>query len=153
MFHQRWLPPVTDPSSDDHRLGLGNRRRGLLCGPRRAAQLLFDGLAEVLQQVEAIGHLLGLWRALASAFRVETAAVPADDLYTRMLTQPLAGGPGRTVRQHVGDLAPLKVDHDRTVATALLPSPVVNPYHPQRRRFAACAEMTLEIAQDGVITL
>jgi hypothetical protein len=72
--------------------------------------------------VEAIGHLLGLCRALASAFRVETAAIPADDLYARMLTQPLAGGPGRTVRQHVDDLAPLKVDHDRTVVTALLPA-------------------------------
>jgi hypothetical protein len=106
VFHQRWLPPVTNPSSDDHGLGLGIRRRGLPGGPRGAAQLPLDRLAEVLQQVEAIGHLLGLRRALASAFRVEAATIPADDLDAAMLSQPLAGGLGRTVGQHVDNLAP-----------------------------------------------
>ena len=86
MFRQRWLPPVTNRSSDDHGRGLRIRRRGLPCGPRGAAQLLLDRLPEVLQQVEAIGHLLGPRRALASTFRVETAAIPADDLNTGMLT-------------------------------------------------------------------
>jgi hypothetical protein len=59
-------------------------------GPRGAAQLLLDRVPEVLQQVEAIGHLLGPRRALASAFRLETATIPADDLNTGMLTQPPA---------------------------------------------------------------
>jgi hypothetical protein len=75
---------MTNPSSDDHGLGLGIRRRGLAFGPRGAAQLLLDGLPEVLQQMEAIGYLLGPRRALASAFRVETAAIPADDVKTGM---------------------------------------------------------------------
>jgi hypothetical protein len=95
VFHQRWLPPVTNPSIDDHGLGLGIRRRGLPRGPRGAAQLLLDRLSEVLQQVEVIGHLLGLRRALASAFRVETAAIPADDFNTWMLTQPPEARPRR----------------------------------------------------------
>jgi hypothetical protein len=55
VFHQRWLPPVTNPSSDCHGLGRCIRRRGLPRGPRGAAQLLLDRLSEVLQQVEAIG--------------------------------------------------------------------------------------------------
>jgi hypothetical protein len=112
MFRQRWLPPMTNRSSDDHGLGLGIRRRGLAFGPRGAAQLLLDRLPEVLQQMEAIGHLLGPRRALASAFRVETAAIPADDLNTGMLTQPPTGRRGRPVGQHVEDLAPFEVDHD-----------------------------------------
>ena len=73
---------MTSPCSGDHGLRLGIRRRWRLRGPRSAAQLLLDGLPEVLQQMEAVGHLLGLRRALASAFRVETAAIPADDLST-----------------------------------------------------------------------
>src|SRR5271166_3393147 len=144
---------MTHPSSDDHGLGLGIRRRGLPRGPRSAAQLLLDRLTEVLQQVEAIGHLIGLRRTLASTLRVETASIPADDLYTGMPTQPSAGGLDRAVGQHVDDLALLEVDHDRPVTTPLLPGPVINPDHPQRRCFIARAGMTLETAQDRVIAL
>ena len=78
------------PLPDDHEdrglyavdgpiLGI-RRRQGLPRGPRSAAQLLLDRLTEVLQQVEAIGHLIGLRRALASTPGVETASIPADDL-------------------------------------------------------------------------
>ncbi len=153
VFHQRWLPSMTHPSSDDHGLGLGIRRRqGLPRGPRSAAQLLLDRLTEVLQQVETIGHLIGLRRAL-STLGVETASIPADDLYTGMPTQPSAGGLDRAVGQHIDDLALLEVDHDRPVTRPLLPGPVINPDHPQRRSFILRAGMTLETAQDRVIAL
>jgi hypothetical protein len=153
VFRQRWLPPVADPSGSDHRLDVDSRRRSLLCGPRGAAQLLFDRLPEVLEQVEAIGHLPGLRRALASALRVEAAAIPADDLKSRMLAQPPTSGLGRPVGQHVDDLAPFEVDHDRPVAQALLPGPVIDPDHPNVRCPVARAGVTLQTSQDRVIAL
>jgi hypothetical protein len=43
VFHQRWLPSMTHPSSDDHGLGLEIRRRQRLPrGPRSAAQTMAD---------------------------------------------------------------------------------------------------------------
>jgi hypothetical protein len=91
------------------------------------------------------------WRA-PSAWRPQRS-IPADDLNTGMLTQPPAGCRGRPVGQHVEDLAPFEVDHDRPVTKPLLPSPVINPDHPHRRCFVACTDMALETAQNRVIAL
>ena len=60
--------------------------------------MLLNGLAQVLQQMEPVSHLPGLWRALSGAFGVKTAPIAADDLDAGMLSQPLTGGFGRPVR-------------------------------------------------------
>jgi hypothetical protein len=41
--------------------------------------LLLDRLTQVLQQMEAVGHLPGLRRALTRTFGVETASIAADN--------------------------------------------------------------------------
>src|ERR1700712_5480721 len=102
--------------------------------------------------MEPVGHLPGLRRALTGTFGVKAASVPADDLDAGMLSQPLAGGLGRPVRQHVDHLPPLQVDHDCPVAAALLPRPVVDPYDRDGLRGTA-ADMALEVPQDRIITL
>ena len=52
------------------KLSLRARRLG-------AAELLFDGLPQILQQVEAVGRLLRLRRTLYAALRIKTATVSA----------------------------------------------------------------------------
>jgi hypothetical protein len=47
-----------------------------------------DGLAEILQQAEAIGHLSGLLGAVACALDIEATPIAADDLGAGMLAQP-----------------------------------------------------------------
>ena len=61
--------------------------------------------------------------------------------------------PALGVGQQVGELPPLQIDHDRPIATALLPGPVVDADNPCRRVLAALGHMTLEVAQDCVVTL
>jgi hypothetical protein len=96
--------------------------------------------------VKAISHLQSLRRAHASALRIETAAVPADDLNTGMLTQPLGGRLSRAVRQDVDDLPPFEVDYDRPVTKAFLPSPVIDPDYPHSRCVNLRDEIALETA-------
>ena len=70
--------------------GSGIRRRRLSGGRRGSAQLLFDSLAEVLDQMKAVSDLPRLRRPLAGSLSIEAAAIPADDLDFRMLAQPRA---------------------------------------------------------------
>lgn len=56
--------------------------------------------------METISHLLRPLRSLARVPGIETTTIPADHFNAVMLSQPLTGGSGRLVRQHVEDLAP-----------------------------------------------
>ena len=66
------------------RLSLRARRLG-------AAELLFDGLPQILQQVEAVGRLLRLRRTLHAALRIKTATVSAHHFNRRMAPEPVGG--------------------------------------------------------------
>jgi hypothetical protein len=55
-------------------------------------QLSFDRLAEVLEQMEAVGNLPGLWSSFACALGIESGAIPADHFDLGMPFEPLGGG-------------------------------------------------------------
>lgn len=116
-----------------------------------AAQLLLDALAQVLQQVEAIGDLSRLRGTLSSALGVEPAAVAADDLDLGTLAEPSRGAVGGAIRQQVDDFTPLQVDDQRSVATALDPAPVIDPCHSQEWLHTDAASLAFEMPQDGVV--
>ena len=70
-----------------------------------------------------------------------------------MLAQPAGGARRRAVGQRVDHLPLLQINHDRPVAAALLPSPVVDADNPCRRVLAAFGHMALEIPQETVLSL
>ena len=83
--------------------GSGIRRRRLSGGRRGSAQLLFDSLAEVLDQMKVVSDLPRLRRPPEGSLSIEAAAIPADDLDFRMLAQPTGGrlslSSGQTTRR------------------------------------------------------
>jgi hypothetical protein len=76
---QRRLLPVAAAPGGHEKIAAGIRRRRLPGRLRGTAQLLLDRLAQVLQQMEAVGDLPSLWRALARAISIEASAVPANE--------------------------------------------------------------------------
>ena len=66
-------------------------RRNLEARTRGAAELLFDGVPKILQQMEAVGHLPRLWRPSGGTLRVQTATVTADHLDGRVPLEPAGG--------------------------------------------------------------
>jgi hypothetical protein len=90
------------------------------------AQEDFQGLAEVLDEMEAIDHLYGLGRAPANAIGVEVAPITTDHADRRILGQPGRDTRGRAVRQEVHDAVVREVDQDRAVPMAPPPGPLVD---------------------------
>jgi hypothetical protein len=80
----------------------------------KAAELSLNGLAEVLQQVKAIGDLPRVWRALTRGVRIEASTVAADHLHFRMILEPTGRGRRRMIRQQAHHLTTLQVHDDRT---------------------------------------
>jgi hypothetical protein len=150
---QRRLLPVAAAPGGHEKIAAGTHRRRLLSRLRGTAQLLLDRLAQVLQQMEAVGDLPSLWRALARAISIEASAVPANDLNLGMPPEPFGGGGRRAIRQHVDHLTPLQVYDDRPVAAALSPAPVIDAGHPERSGFATLSLMAFELPQNGVVAL
>ena len=118
-----------------------------------SAQLLFNSLAEVLEQMKTVGDLPRLRRSPAGPLGIEAAAIPADDLDFRMLAQPTSGRLRRTVRQNVDNLAPLQINHDCAIAAPLSPAPVVDADNPHCRALAAIGRVALEVSQNGIVAL
>ena len=112
---RRLIAAAADPRIPDRRL--------------IAAKLALDGLAEVLQQMEAIGDLLCLRGALPCGLRIEASTVAGDDLHIRVILEPTGRGRCRPIRQHLHHLTTLQVHDDRAVVMALPPRPVINASH------------------------
>ena len=91
------------------------------------AKLPLDGFPEVLQQVEAIGDPLRLWRALSRTIGVEPRTVPADNLNLLVPPQPVRAGCCRSICQEVDHPMAFEVNDDRSVAHSFLPRPIINP--------------------------
>jgi hypothetical protein len=72
---QHLNPVAADPRIPDRRL--------------IAAKLALDGFTEVLHQMEPIGDLPGLWRALTRGLRIEPCTVAADDVNVGMIFEPI----------------------------------------------------------------
>src|SRR5262249_20945959 len=69
----------------------------------------FEHLADVLEQVPAIGDLHGIGRGFGGGLGVGAGAVAADDLDTGVVLQPLLKRRAVAARQQVDDLAALEI--------------------------------------------
>ena len=150
---QRRLPPVAAAPGSRDKVGAGILHRRLPGRPRGTAQLLLDRVTQVLDQMEAVGDLPGLWRAPARSLGIKAAAIAANDLDPGMLVKPLSRSFRRAIRQHVDDLSLLQIHNDRPVAAALSPAPVINASHPNRSGFATLSLMAFELPQNGIVAL
>jgi hypothetical protein len=86
----------------------------------------------VLEQVPAVGHLLGLRCSLAGGRTITWTTVAADDLNLWVLAQPGDHRVALAIGEQVDHLAALEVDHDAPVAVAAAPGEVVDANHPRR---------------------
>ena len=102
------------------------------CGSMPVAQSL-DRLAEVAEQVPAIGDLEGVRGTLTDAVGIGTGTIAGDNLDAWPLTQPGSDGGGLAVGQGIDHPVRLEVDQDRAVATPTRPGPVINPEDTRRR--------------------
>lgn len=90
-------------------------------------QEAFEGIAEVLQEMEAVSDLCGIRRAACRAIRREIATVPGDYPDTERCTQPRGDGIGGTIRQEINRRVPFEVTEDRAVTSPFRPCPVSMP--------------------------
>jgi hypothetical protein len=96
------------------------------------------GLAEVAQQVPAIGDVHGLRRTAPGAVGVDVGPVAGDHLHAGVVAQPGGERAGVAVGQEIDDGVALEVDQDGAVAAALAPRPLVHPERARHRRLGAC---------------
>jgi len=106
------------------------------------AQEGFQGLAEILDEVEALDHLHRLGGPPTNAVRLEVTAITADSRDRRVLSQPGRDTRGRTVRQEVHDVVVRKVDQDRAVPMTSPPSPLVDAHGLRGHGHVCTAGMT-----------
>src|SRR5713226_10206286 len=88
-----------------------------------------EGLAQVHQQMKAIGYLLHLGCSLPGAFGIRSPAIPADDLHSWMRGQPRGERFRRAVWQEVYPTASLQIDQDGAVLVPLAQGKVIDPQH------------------------
>ncbi len=102
-----------------------------------AAQHALDQLAQILDEMEPVGHLerVGrpLARPLARPHRVIPAAVACDDLAAGMRLEPTRQRLGGAVGQQVHRPVALQVDHDRAVAPPTAKGEIIHAQHARRR--------------------
>ena len=84
------------------------------------------GIAQIAQQVEAVGHLDRLRSAGANAVGKGTGPVAGDDLDARMILQPGGDGLGTAIRQQLDRLhkmAQAAGRDPRTISTSVFRAP------------------------------
>jgi hypothetical protein len=93
---------------------------------RSLAQLLFDGLAQVLYQVETVGDLPRLSRALLRRRGIKATPVSTDNHDSGLFRQPGCSRPDGTIMQYIDDLPTLEIHHDGAAPGSLQPTPVID---------------------------
>lgn len=93
---------------------------------------LLDRGGEVVEQMPAIGDLLGFWNGFTDGTGVGTGPVPADDLRAGMFAQPGSEGGRVPVGQDIDHAGRFDVDQDGSVAPALAEGELVDAQHPRR---------------------
>ncbi len=111
--------------------------------------LLFDGLPQVLHDMEPVGDLLRLRCPSPCSLGVETAAISADHFHLGMSFQPVSAGDHITILENINDHATLQIDNDRAVGLRLPPAPVVDP--DDRRRLGSVLSTVLQLPKRRVI--
>jgi hypothetical protein len=97
----------------------------LLQSARKAMQQPLHCVAQVLDQVETIGHLEGFGGAIRSGLGIGTSAVAAEDLHAGVLVQPGGDGLGVAVRQEIDGAVALPIDEDGAVCLAFAEREVI----------------------------
>ena len=103
-------------------------------GPKvssRAAKEPLQGPAQILHQVEPIDNLDRLRRPLPHPLSIETTAIAADDLDTRVRPQPLRDRGGRAFREQSEAVMALEIAEHGPEPSAAAPGPFVEPDHPR----------------------
>ena len=115
-------------------------------------QLLLYGSGQILNQVKAIGYLLGAGRPTVGSVGIDTITISGDDFYHAMFLQPFLKGSGGAVRQQIDHYPPLQIHQDRPLtAVALPPSPLIHPQHADGSWGCMEAGGPLDVAQQSVI--
>ena len=83
-------------------------------------------VSEVLQEMEAVGHLYGARCRSSCGLGVLAATVPAHYLHPRVLREPLGERVRASVRQNVHQFATFEIHQDRPVAASPAESEVVH---------------------------
>jgi hypothetical protein len=109
--------------------GVFSQRSG---GTVITAHLLFDGLPQILYQVETVRYLPRLRRALPGRLGIKAASVSTDNFDSGMFAKPSGHRLGGTIMQHVDDLPTLKIHNDGPVPGSLQPTPVIDANHAER---------------------
>jgi hypothetical protein len=86
----------------------------------------FQGLAEVLDEMEPVHNLHGLRHPPANAVGIEVAAIAADHGDGGMLGQSRRDGRGRAVRQQVHDTVIREIHQDGAVPMPPPPRPLID---------------------------
>jgi len=76
-----------------------------------------------------VSDLLCIWCSTFGSFRVGTATIPTDDLYTRMLFEPFFQGRGLSIWEGINGDILVSVDQDRPVGFAPTKREVIHPKH------------------------
>jgi hypothetical protein len=98
--------------------------------PPTAEKEPLQGVAQVPHQVEPIDDLDRLRRPLPNPLRIETTAITAHDLDTRVRPQPLRDRGGRAFREQVEHVIALEIAEDGPEPSPAPPGPFVEPDHP-----------------------
>jgi len=88
---------------------------------------------EIAQEVEAIGDLDRLGRALPGPVRIGPGPVAADEFDARMRAEPRCQGRRFAIGQEVDHPVALEIDQQRAVALAPAPGPIIDPEHARGR--------------------
>jgi len=113
------------------------RQDCLICDIDRLAMLSQDiaqCVAEVAQQMPAIGYLYGAGRSTPGAVGIHAGPVPCDDLNPGMPLQPSRHAAGAPVRQKIDHAITLQINDDRAVSRSAAPRPIIYPNHARRNR-------------------
>jgi hypothetical protein len=109
-------------------------------------ELLFDGLARVLDEMKSIGALAALRRALVGGPSIEAASVSGHDLDLRMIPEPAS----RSVLKDIDDLMPFEVDNNCSVVVSLPGRPIIDAHHTNGMGCSIRGCPPLQMAQDRV---
>src|SRR5829696_7183479 len=98
-----------------------------------APQDALGRVAEIPQQVEPIGDLERLGRSLPRAVRIDTTAIPANNLGSSVLPEP-GGKCGRgRLREELDRPLLLQVNQDRAIPPTTPKGPFIDTEHAGRR--------------------
>jgi hypothetical protein len=113
-----------------------------------AAELPFDRLAEILQQMKAIGDLPRLRRALTRGVRIKARAIAADNLDFRVPLEPCCHRRRGAIREQVHHVTPLQIHDHRAERHTFPPGPFIDAHNPERGQVGLSAGARLDAPQD-----